>query len=71
MWMKYSTKGKFDDSESYLDEALGFGLAALGFTWQFYTGFTILFPLNLLFIPVDILEWTIRMTMADPTVAAS
>merc|ERR1712216_109775 len=38
----------FDEDESYLDEILGWSLAALGFYFQFRLNFSVPFPLGLL-----------------------
>jgi hypothetical protein len=57
----------FDPDESYVDEVLGFGLAAVGFWWQLSHGFELQFPLNLVFWPLSLLqtflEWNAALTM--------
>ena len=53
-------KQPFDHNESYLDEAVGYGLAGLGFFTQFYYGFSLAFPLNLIFLPLTIVEWVLE-----------
>ena len=50
---------KFNDADSYIDEALGYVLAACGLMFQLRSGFRLPFPLNLLFLPISILEWII------------
>ena len=50
----------FDPNESYVDEAVGYSLAAIGFSFQFFNGFSLFFPLNLVFLPLTILEWFLR-----------
>jgi len=47
----------FDDTESYLDEVVGWTLAALGFYFQYTMGFAMPFPLNLLLWPFSVAEW--------------
>ena len=45
---------------SYLDEAILYPVAALGFSYQLLVGFTLPFPLNLLLLPLTIVEWILR-----------
>ena len=33
------------------------GLAVMGFLWQLRMGFSLPFPINLLFLPLSIFEW--------------
>merc|ERR1719230_919046 len=47
----------FDPNESYVDEAVGYAVAAIGFSFQFFNGFTLPLPLNLVFLPLTIIEW--------------
>jgi len=47
---------KFDDETSYLDEIVGYSLAAVGFLFQFWSGFSLFFPLNIVLLPVRIVE---------------
>ena len=51
---------KFDDETSYLDEVLGWSLAALGFYFQWSMSFDVPFPLNLLTWPLELAEWYVR-----------
>mmetsp|Transcript_71314 Transcript_71314/g.133392 ORF Transcript_71314/g.133392 Transcript_71314/m.133392 type:complete len:352 (+) Transcript_71314:64-1119(+) len=46
-----------DHHKTYLDEAVGFGVAFVGFTVQLRYGFALPFPLNLLFFPITICEY--------------
>jgi len=55
----------FDDSESYLDEILGWTLAAIGFYFQFRSGFVLPFPLNFLLWPLSMCESYIVWTISD------
>lgn len=50
----------FDPDQSYLDEILGFGLAAGGMVFQSLSLFTIFFPLNIVLFPLTIIEWFLR-----------
>ena len=54
----------FNADESYLDEAIGYGLAAVGFSFQFFNGFALPFPLNLIFLPLTIIEWFLRIQIS-------
>jgi len=45
-----------NDEDTYLDEILGWGIAFLGFSFQFMMGFSLPFPLNLFCWPIGILE---------------
>ncbi len=61
---KKDEKDKFDPNESYLDEAIGYTLAAFGFAFQFFNGFALPFPLNLIFLPLTIIEWFLRIQIS-------
>lgn len=50
-WLK-----DFDPEKSELDEMVGYGLAAFGFVFQIYMGFHLMFPFNLMLLPVRICE---------------
>eukprot|EP00408_Alexandrium_pacificum_P007625 CAMPEP_0171208498 /NCGR_PEP_ID=MMETSP0790-20130122/28119_1 /TAXON_ID=2925 /ORGANISM="Alexandrium catenella, Strain OF101" /LENGTH=347 /DNA_ID=CAMNT_0011674095 /DNA_START=80 /DNA_END=1123 /DNA_ORIENTATION=+ len=50
---------KENDENSYMDEAIGWGIAAAGLLFQFMTGFVAPFPLNILLLPITIVEWII------------
>ena len=54
----------FDPNESFLDEAVGYSLAAIGFSFQFFNGFSLPFPLNLVFLPLTIVEWFLRLQIS-------
>jgi len=51
----------FKAEESYIDEAIGYSLAACGFLFQFWSGFSLPFPLNIIFLPLSIIEWFLRI----------
>lgn len=46
-----------NDEDTYLDEVVGYALAALGFLFQLRSHFRLPFPINLLLLPVSILEF--------------
>eukprot|EP00440_Ansanella_granifera_P072303 gb/GFBE01078466.1/.p1 GENE.gb/GFBE01078466.1/~~gb/GFBE01078466.1/.p1 ORF type:complete len:382 (+),score=110.96 gb/GFBE01078466.1/:1-1146(+) len=50
----------FDPDKSYIDEMIGFPLAAAGFYYQFTSGFVLDFPENLIMLPCTIVEWVLR-----------
>ena len=54
----------FDPDESFLDEAIGYGLAAFGFAFQLFNGFALPFPINLIFLPLTIIEWFLRIQIS-------
>ena len=54
----------FDPDKSYIDEAIGYGLAAFGFSFQFFNGFALPFPLDLVFLPLTIVEWFLRFQIS-------
>ena len=58
----YTTKMNIyvmDDKETWLDEIVGYSLAAAGFFFQIRYGFGLPFPLNILLLPVSMAEWFI------------
>jgi len=57
---KMGLKRDFDPDESYIDEIIGFPLAAAGFYYQFTSGFVLPFPYNLIMLPCTIVEWALR-----------
>lgn len=58
----------FRADASRLDEAVAFGLAALGLGFQLASGLALPFPLNLALLPLTALEWALRwqITWAAP-----
>ena len=54
----------FDPNESFMDEFVGYSLAAAGFCFQFFNGFTLGFPLNIVFLPLTIIEWFLRVQIS-------
>jgi len=53
-------KKPFDANESYLDEAIGYPLAAFGFAWQLMHGMEPSFPWNIVLFPLTIVKWILR-----------
>jgi len=47
----------FEPDESNLDEIVGYVLAAAGFVFQLQAGFALFFPLNLVLLPLTVVEW--------------
>ena len=60
----------FKPEDSYLDEVILYTMAALGFSFQFFQGFQLPFPLNIVFLPLSIIEWFLRIqiSMTDTVV---
>jgi hypothetical protein len=48
---------------SYLDEFIGWPLAAAGFIYQLMNGFVLEFPYNLMLFPLVIFEWVLRFNV--------
>jgi len=57
-------KQPFDPDESFLDETIGYAIAAVGFIFQITNGFRLPFPLNIIFLPLTILEWILRLQIS-------
>ena len=53
-----------EHEHTYLDEAVGYCVAACGFYVQWHLGFAAPFPLNLVLLPLDALEWYIRYSVS-------
>merc|ERR1740121_1709183 len=49
----------FTPEQAYLDEVIGWGLAAVGLLFQFSMGFSVPFPLNLFTWPLTLVEYFI------------
>ncbi len=45
--------------ETYVDEVIQWSIALIGFYFQFSSGFSLSFPLNVLLLPFTILEYMI------------
>jgi len=55
----------FLSQTTILDEVVGYGIAALGFLWQFGYGFRLPFPLNILLLPIRLIEFCIVWFIMD------
>jgi hypothetical protein len=51
---------KFDHTSSNMDEVAGWGLALVGFLFQISIGFSLIFPLNILLMPVTLCEFFLQ-----------
>lgn len=54
----------FKDDDTYLDEVIGYSIAALGFLVQIFFGFALPFPLNILLLPFTIAEYVLISLVA-------
>jgi len=54
----------FNPDESFVDETVGYSIAACGFLFQFFSGFALPFPLNIIFLPLSIIEWFLRIQIS-------
>jgi len=50
----------FDPETTYIDEIVGYLVAAVGFGTQLCFAFSIGFPINVLLLPLEIIEWFLR-----------
>jgi len=55
----------FDDEDTYIDEVVGWSVAAFGIYFQISYGFAVPFPLNIVMLPVQLLEWFLMWTVSD------
>jgi len=53
-------KKPFDPNESFVDDVLGYSIGLLGFAFQIFNGFRLFFPLDLVLLPLTIVEWILR-----------
>ncbi|CAE7436653.1 unnamed protein product [Symbiodinium necroappetens] len=54
----------FDPHGSYLDEIVGFSMAALGFYWQLSSGFLVPWPMSWLLWPLTALETFLELQIS-------
>ena len=54
----------FKPENSYLDETIGYSLAFCGFCFQFFSGFTLPFPMNIIFLPLSLIEFFLRIQIS-------
>lgn len=67
--LRWANKRGFVDlheDDTYLDEVVGYSLAAVGFAFQFFNGFQLPFPMNIIFFPLTVIEWYIRWCASPP-----
>ena len=50
----------FDHDKSTIDEMVAYPVAAVGFYLQLSFGFAIPFPLDIIFLPLTVVEWVLR-----------
>jgi hypothetical protein len=58
---------KEDHTQSYMDEAMSYIFAAMGFYFQFMLGFKVPFPFNVLLWPFHFAESYIRWSITSAT----
>ena len=56
---------KFNEEESYLDEIIGWIVAAIGIYFQIRLGFSLPFPLNIILFPFSFVENTIVWCISE------
>jgi len=59
----------FKQEDTHLDEVICYLIAAAGFSFQLFSGFSLPFPLNLIFLPLTMIEWFLRIQVtitSDP-----
>eukprot|EP00928_Gymnodinium_smaydae_P065338 TRINITY_DN484_c0_g1_i2.p1 TRINITY_DN484_c0_g1~~TRINITY_DN484_c0_g1_i2.p1 ORF type:complete len:433 (+),score=86.71 TRINITY_DN484_c0_g1_i2:73-1371(+) len=57
-------KEPFNPDTTYLDEMIAYPLGAIGFYFQLVHGFALVFPLNIVFFPLDVVEWFLRFMIS-------
>ena len=57
----------FDPETTYIDEVVGYLVAAVGFGTQILFGFSLGFPFNILLLPLEIIEWFLRWQITFTT----
>jgi len=53
------------NEDLYWDEAIGYAVAVAGLKFQWTYGFGLPFPVNIVFWPLDVVEWYIRWTITS------
>ena len=65
-WALRQQRSSLSYTHSYLfDEPLGYAVAVAGFRFQLLNGFTIPFPLSVVFWPLSLIEWYIRYSVTS------
>lgn len=52
-----------EEEHTYLDEVIGYAVAACGIFFQWHFGFAMPFPFNLVMFPMDCIEWYVRWSV--------
>ena len=55
----------FNEDESYLDEIIGWAVAALGVYFQVTRFFNVPFPLNIFMFPLSFLDETLKWVISN------
>jgi len=63
-------KGEVTGYRGYLDEVIGYALAAAGIYTQITSNFAIFFPLNLVLFPLTLIEWILRYQIVVSSVGS-
>ena len=53
-----------DSASTWVDEFLMVVLAGAGFTTQIMEGFSLVFPFNIILLPLSIVEWILRIQIS-------
>ena len=54
----------FVPDESLVDEIIGYSIALAGFCFQIFNGFNLPFPFNIIFLPLSLVEWFLRIQVS-------
>ncbi|KAK3254492.1 hypothetical protein CYMTET_36292 [Cymbomonas tetramitiformis] len=54
-----------DLDQTYFDELLAWGIGFVGVYFQIMSGFSLPFPLNVVFLPLDLVNWSIEWVISD------
>ena len=62
-WMEHlpCVPKPYKPEKTYVDEIIAYTLAAVGFGFQFLNGFALPCPMNLVFLPLTLIEWFLRI----------
>jgi hypothetical protein len=64
-WANENGHLTLNEEDTYLDELIGYSVAALGFYTQWMWGFGLPFPFNIVMLPFTLLEWYIRWSVTS------
>ena len=68
--VKKNEAGEFDPDETYLDEVVMYLFMSAGFTYQLLNAFAIPFPVNIVLLPVTIIEYVLRWQVTFGSIPA-